>query len=113
MDGSGNTVNQGLSAGQILHCPWGYSMVLNSYYRVVKGAAIGKMAKIQKIRSKNVSHDGYGQAGYEEPDLEAPAEGALMTCRVRLGYRDTVSVKTDHGYASAWDGKPDHFDTYD
>ena len=110
MDSSAVAV-KGLETGQILHCSWGYSMILNSFYKVLKGAQVGKMAVIQEIGKTTVTHDGYGQAGKQVAN-EAEL-GKVTTHKVKAGYQGEVGVKAYHGWAHAWDGQAKSFDTYD
>ena len=63
-----------IKVGDILAGTWGYSMVIPVFYQVVK--VTDKRIKLVELEKRMVSHDGYGQRGYEVPiqavrDLDA------------------------------------------
>jgi hypothetical protein len=101
-----------LETGEIVFQSWGYSMVLPTWWKVLKGAKVGGFAIIQQLEAEIVSHDGYGQAGVKRPTAQLsahyPAERRKVTSR-----NGVLMVGTQYGAATVWDGKPKGFDTYD
>lgn len=115
MDGSGNAVKTGLAVGDILHCRWGYSMVLNTYYRVVKAAPIGKYCQVQRIGQ--VILNGGGHNGMEKPDLECQGRGPVTKHLVKSRLDNygpvpvtDVGIKSEYGWTPVWDGQADSYD---
>lgn len=97
-----------MNTGDILVSKFGYNCTLVDFYKVIKRTP--KMVTIQKIGSKIVSHDGYGQAGYVIAD-ESVVEDEIIRRKV-MDERDAIKIG-DYHYAYKWDGNEVHFDSYD
>ena len=103
--------------GDIIHTSWGYSMTLNSFYRVMRVTAktvwLRELEKVTVIPETGVNH---GYCGQEVPTHDISPRGEETRHRVLPGpsWRpDEPTVKTEHGYAEKWDGEPKHFNTLD
>lgn len=118
MDGSiGAQAPTEFKTGDNLASQWGYSMQLVTFYRVIRGASVGRFAIIQKIPQKVVASDNWGQAGKVVADFETEATEAPIKRKVLRMHdpRDQEPfLKISQGeYARLWNGQPLNFDTYD
>ena len=96
-----------IKVGDILAGTWGYSMVIPVFYQVVK--VTDKRIKLVELEKRMVSHDGYGQRGYEVPiqavrDLDA--EDVIARPSKDEKGEWVVGNKSDHLYIKKWDGRP-------
>lgn len=98
-----------LSVGEILHCPWGYSMCLNDFYQIVGFTPSRKSVKVRKLNKYLNDHDGYGQIGHETCRKDDFATDNVRTLRIRDGY---VRVSS-HQIAYKWDGLPKYYNSMD
>ena len=97
-----------MKIGDILVAKFGYNCTLVDFYKVINRTP--KMVTVQKIGSKIVSHDGYGQAGYVVADEEVVEDEVLK----RKIIESTEAIKiSDYCYAYKWDGNEVRFDSYD
>jgi hypothetical protein len=105
---------QGFQTGDVVFLSWGYSMVLPTWWKVVKGAGPGKFAQIQRLESVLVQNqDGYGQQGRKLPQLDN-LEPRYPVERRKVSLRNGVlGVKTEYGEARLWDGQPKYYDSCD
>ena len=97
-----------MKIGDILVAKFGYNCTLVDFYKVINRTP--KMVTVQKIGSKIVSHDGYGQAGYVVPD-DSVIEDEILKRKIIDG-RDCIKI-SDYQYGYIWDGNEVHFDSYD
>lgn len=97
-----------MKLGDILVAKFGYNCTLVDFYKVIKKTP--KMVTVQKIGSKIVSHDGYGQAGYVVAD-ESIVEDEIIRRKI-IDRNDAIKI-SDYQYAYVWDGNEVHFDSYD
>lgn len=104
---------KGLETGAVVFKSWGYSMVLPTWWKVLKGAAPGKFAVIQQLESKLESHDGYGQQGKKVPTDQLSSHYGPEKRKVYHYGNASVGVGTDHGVAELWDGKAKWYDSCD
>lgn len=88
--------------GDIVVSSWGYGQSNVDYYEVV--AVSGASVTIREL-GKNVI---LGRGTDQVTPLAGVYVGEPMKRRVSTSYEGTLSVKIDHNYAYAWDGKPDH-----
>ena len=107
MDGSENTVKQGLSVGDILSSSWGYDQTNVNFYEVVR--ATTKTVWLRE-RGKAIS-SGNGlspMAGYATL-ADGFVSDKLIQCRPsQSGYCRVHSSAV----ASLWDGKPEYVSWY-
>jgi len=89
--------------GRIYHVSWGYSMTLNSFFKVIKETAKG--AIVREIGSTII--DGGGYQGYEtanpdkektETDWNAPVEIIDGYEKYPSKFKDYKVIKTESGY---------------
>lgn len=96
-----------IKVGDILAGTWGYSMVIPIFYEVTK--VTDKRLKLVELEKRMVSHDGYGQRGYEVPvlatrDLDAREVIARPS---KYGKGEwVVGGKYDRQYIEKWNGRP-------
>ena len=108
MDGSENTVKQGLLAGQILHGSWGYNMTHAEFFMVQNDAAPGQFVKLLPLATVETS-TGY-LCGTALPALPPQGKGKVIKRRVR----DNGSVKIKSYYGAApWTGHAKYFNYCD
>ena len=98
-----------LSVGDILHCPWGYSMSLNDFFQIVGFTPSRKSVKVRKLNKYLKDSDGYGQMGHETCRKDDFATDNVRTLRIRDGY---VRVSS-HQIAYKWDGLPKYYNSMD
>lgn len=103
--------------GKIVHANWGYNMILNDFCLVVKETT--KAALLVPLPTTTVSHDGYGQVGYEIPVI--PEEIEIFT----NGEPNYIHAKKLEGSGSPsfwgnnlrrysiWNGEPEYFNCCD
>jgi hypothetical protein len=86
-----------IQIGDILVCSWGYSMSLNTFYKVIskKGKATFNIVKLN-----NIILTGGGYAGTEKPDVDSHTN-QFFTVRLKKGRTD--AVKTEYGTAGIAD----------
>jgi hypothetical protein len=113
MDGSGNTVKQGLCAGDILHAPWGYNMTHPDFYLVLEGAEVGRFARLTQIERDETS-TGF-LCGTAVPKVPHVYKGKVERKKVRASDASWKAVvKFDsHKFGYRWDGKPCRFNYCD
>ena len=110
--------------GDILEGDFGWSMILPAWVEVM--SKTNKMVTVRRLKSKVISHDGYGQAGTKMPipgDYETDWNGDYREkrCLVKKGYNRTPDPDPKKNYIidydgkmfQIWDGKAADFDTYD
>lgn len=103
-----------VNVGDILYGMWHYSMHFPVFFRVTKVTA--KTATAERLFSKCVraTDGGYGQQGYEAPDIERGvwSDGHIIRNGKR-GLETGSYAKYDHYNLQKWDGQPiwaDHMD---
>ena len=121
------TTIEDIRVGDVFHSHWGYSMSLNTYYKVVKRTA--KTVTLRELQSKEVGtgflqgveypldefvdHSCvYDSRRKEYPDGKVYAE---VTCRLPAELEDgKIWVKVSkYEWASPWDGRKNSFDHAD
>lgn len=90
-----------IKVGDILAGTWGYSMVIPAFYKVVK--VTPKRLKLMEYDGRMISHDGFGQQGYEVPDFTK--ERGEVLGRVK-GDWIIVGSKYSTRLLQKWDGQP-------
>lgn len=88
--------NQDVHVGDILHRSWGYSMVLNDFYQVVKESK--GMLWVREIADRYTDSSSDGWQGYVVP-IKDQFKG------------ETVKAMKRSAAPSKWDGKP-HFEDH-
>jgi hypothetical protein len=113
MDGSGNTVKQGLCAGDILHSNWGYNMTHADFYLVQKSAAVGQFTTLAKLATVETS-TGY-LCGTAVPEVPHRIVGKALRKKVRSWGRNGEAGVSLTSYSSAgpWSGSPEYFNYCD
>ena len=106
------TATHAYEVGDILHCGWGWSMTLNTFYQV-----IGITAKTITIRLLKQKDEGGWPVGESTP-LKGDFENDRHTSfplQKRCTVRPDGWVRiTNHGNsASKWDGKPKFYNRAD
>ena len=110
--------------GDILEGDFGWSMILPAWVEVM--SKTNKMVTVRQLKSKVISHDGYGQAGTKMPipgQYEKDWNGNYREkrCLVKKGYNRTPDPNPKKNYIidydgkifQIWDGEASDFDTYD
>jgi len=102
-----------IKVGDILVSSWGYSMILNSWYQVVKRTA--KTVTVREICSKTVNGNGFQGESMPIPDQFHVGANADVFHSKKLHHNgDRPFIKmTDYEYAYLWDGTPEPFDHLD
>lgn len=101
---------------RVLHTTWGYNMTHNSFALVLKETK--HAALLMSLPRRTVTHDGYGQRGWEVPLF---GEDALRYHRIetvwrakrKVDERGRVSYWNGRRLYCAWDGEPAPFDYMD
>lgn len=101
-----------VKVGDILYGMWRYSMTFPEWFRIVK--VTDKQARAVRLRSRmaQATDGGYGQQGYEMPDLEHQMERREHIVR-KNQYGLCTGSKYDYLHLEKWDGQPiwaDHMD---
>ena len=109
--------------GDILFGDTGYSMVLPTWYEIVR--VTPKQVTAKELCDITVSHDGYGQAGVKKPNLgvyqkEWNGSDRKATAMVKKHSHSNSSNPKENYYVTIdghvfdiWDGENKSFDTYD
>lgn len=103
-----------IKVGDILVGMWHYTMHYPVWFRVTSVSA--KTAKAERLFSRMVrpTDGGYGQQGYEAPDLYRVWNGKESIIRMGKHGLETGSyARYDHYNLQKWDGQPiwaDHMD---
>lgn len=100
---------------RIVHAHTGYSVMMNQFAIVLKETE--HAALLMTVPSRTVSDDGYGQMGFEVPDLGLACLDRLnadTVFRAKRSVRDKqVSYWNGHNLFQAWDGQAMHFNLCD
>lgn len=99
---------------RLVHATHGYESTRNSFAIVIKESK--HAALLMSLSNSVVSHDGFGQAGFEVPNLDPtlPDHNHNGVVRARRKEEDgRVSYWDGHHWYSQWDGNPARFDLYD
>lgn len=100
---------------RVVHAHSGYNMVLNEFALVIKETK--HAALLMALPRQIISHDGYGQAGYEVPVLNETAlamQKPDLVWRARRRLLDgSVSYWDGSRLYSSWNGRPAHFNRAD
>lgn len=96
---------ENIKVGDILYGMWHYSMHYPVWFRVTKVTA--KQARAERLASRlaMATDGGYGQQGYEVPNMNRIAES-----RVHIIRENEYGLCTGSGYnyfhLNKWDGQP-------
>lgn len=100
---------------RIIHARTGYSVVINQFAIVLKETK--HAALLMAIPSRTISDDGYGQRGYEVPEIGQACLERLTADTVfrakRSARNGEVSYWDGRNLYSAWNGSPALFDLCD
>ncbi|TBN18061.1 restriction endonuclease [Agrobacterium cavarae] len=100
---------------RIVHAHTGYSVIMNQFAVVLKETK--HAALLMAIPARNISHDGYGQVGFEVPDIGLKCLERLTADHVFRAKRSVnhgqVSYWDGRNLFSAWNGEPAHFNLCD
>ncbi|WP_421698394.1 restriction endonuclease [Ancylobacter sp.] len=112
-----STLLQGLAPRdpRVVYAQTGYSVIVNQFAIVLKETK--HAALLMAIPSQTISDDGYGQRGYEVPEIgptciERLTRGTVFRVK-RSVHNGEVSYWDGRNLYSAWDGKPALFDLCD
>jgi len=98
------------NVGDILHCGWGYSMILHKFYQVIK--VTPKTIVVGKLEQKD---EGGWPTGYSTPIKDkfdfSPNTGFPPTKRATP--KNGWVKLNSHSGARLWDGKPQYYDRAD
>ena len=98
-----------------MHAHTGYSVITNQFAIVLKETKYA--ALLMAIPAQTISDDGYGQIGFEAPDIGPTCLDHLTADTVfrakLIKSNGTVNYWNGHHLFSAWDGEPAHFDHCD
>lgn len=92
-----------IKIGDILAGTHGWTMTIPHFYMVV--GKTEKRLKVVKMGHRMVSHDGYGQQGYEMPG-EIDLDEKPKLARLDKWGSWVVGSKYDTEYMNKWNGKP-------
>lgn len=96
---------------RIIHAHTGYSMILNQFALILKETKYA--ALIMALPSRTISDDGYGQTGFEIPDIGPECLTRLNAETVFRAKRQVhdgrVSYWNGRELYSAWNGEAAHF----
>ena len=99
------------NVGDILHCGWGWSMTLNTFYQVIK--VTPKTIVIGKLKQKD---EGGWPTGYSTPIKDefdtTPSTGFPPPQRATPD-NGWVKVNSHGNGARLWDCKPQYYDRAD
>lgn len=99
---------------RIVHTSIGYSVIMNQFAIILKETK--HAALLMVIPSQTISDDGYGQRGYEVPEIGAACLERLTADTVfrakRSLYNGKVRYWNGQNLYSPWDGVPKLFDLY-
>lgn len=99
---------------RIVHASIGYSVIMNQFAIILKETK--HAALLMVIPSQTISDDGYGQRGYEVPEIGAACLERLTADTVfrakRSLYNGKVRYWNGRDLYSPWDGVPKLFDLY-
>ena len=101
---------------QILHSCGGYDMVTNQFALVLKETCNASL--LLELRTQITADDGYGQRGYEIPDLRSvPPLSNVGVNGLRRARRKEGGISRKFwdgtGWYSPWNGNPVYFDHRD
>lgn len=96
----------GVKVGDIYHLHWGYSMSINTYYKVIM--IKGKKATVVELGKKVV--EGCMQMGKVVPDEKK--EGDVSLAMIKDG-KLRIKLYSKYETFTKWDGKPDIEDHMD
>jgi Restriction endonuclease len=100
---------------RVLHAYTGYNVTTNDFALVLKETKYA--ALIMVLPKFTISHDGYGQAGYEVPALDDRAYPMLAPQSVWRAKRQLSDRKVSYwdgaNLYSPWNGQPVYFDLAD
>lgn len=100
---------------RIIHARTGYSVIMNQFAIVLKETK--HAALLMAIPSRTITDDGYGQRGYEAPEIGPACLERLTADTVfrakRTAHNGEVNYWDGRNLYSAWDGAPAHFDLCD
>ena len=106
------TATHAYEVGDILHCGWGWSMTLNTFYQVV--GTTSKTITIRLLKQKDEGGWPVGESTPLKGDFENDRDTSFplqKRCTVRP---DGWVRITNHGNsASKWDGKPKFYNRAD
>jgi hypothetical protein len=88
-----------IKVGDVFVGTWGYSMIIPSFFIVVK--VTEKRVKVRELKK-----DSAGMQGYEFPSVPYKVDDSepLHTCRVDGGAIVVPLSRSTHIYAHRWDG---------
>jgi len=107
-------MKQQLKPGDILVECWGYSMILYTFYKVLK--VTDKSVWLQELTSVETGSDTYMRCWCtptETPMFYNGEPAKAMQKILRHDAKGVAYVKTEHSTAILWDGKPRLNDTAD
>lgn len=100
---------------RIVHAHTGYSIITNQFAIVLKETKYA--ALLMAIPARTISDDGYGQMGFEVPDIGLKCLERLTADNVFRAKRSVSHGRTSywngHNLFSAWNGEPVHFNLCD
>jgi len=100
---------------RIVRASTGYSVIMNQFAIVLKETK--HAALLMAIPARTISDDGYGQMGFEIPDIGPHCLNRLAVDTVfrakRTESHGAVNFWNGHHLFSAWDGEPVHFNLCD
>lgn len=100
---------------RIVHARTGYSVIMNQFAIVLKETKYA--ALLMAIPAQTISDDGYGQMGFEVPDIGPNCLDRLTADTVFRAKRTqsvgVVNYWNGHHLFSVWDGEPAHFNLCD
>ena len=104
------TATHAYEVGDILHCGWGYSMILNIFYQVVK--VTPKTVVIGKLEQKDVGGWPTGHSTPIKGKFDFSANTGFPPTKRATPSNGWVKLNS-HSSASLWDGKPQYYDRAD
>jgi len=103
-------VEQIYTAGKIISNHWGYDQTNIDFYKITKRK--GNFVTLEPLKSIEKSDGALTMTGTTIPGAPKPA-GKIIRRKVhtRDGKESGIAVES-YGWASLWDGQPEHYSSY-
>jgi hypothetical protein len=103
-------IEQIYTEGKIITNMWGYEQTNIDFYKITK--RVGDFVTLQPLKAKQVAYDGKAMTGSCLPG-ETDGKGKIIRRKVhtRDGKESGLAIER-YGWASLWDGMPEHFTSY-
>jgi hypothetical protein len=97
------------ATGDIVSYSWGYEQTNIDFYKVI--ARKGDFCTLRKLKA-NCTHDAQTMTGTTTPKEEFADEKTIRRKVHRRDGKESGFAIQSYGWASLWDGQPEHYSTY-